>query len=213
MLHRSAPKDSASVMRRLVVVLALGALCSGCAVAGWFRDTVGTRSGAAQLVARADEMVRDGQPGAAREIYARVVAEAPRDAVHARALHRLARLHVDPSSEIRDYGAARLSFERLLTEYPTSEWESDARAWHAALAELETRETELAAREAELAARDALLAARRAELAARDAELAARQAELMAREAETARLKSEVAKLGADLQRLKRIDLNLERRR
>jgi len=200
-------------MSRLVAVLALGALCAGCAPAGWFRDTADSRSEAAQLVARADEMVRDGRPGAARDLYARVVAEAPRDAVHARALYRLARLHVDPSSELSDYGAARLSFERLLSEYPPGEWESEARAWQAALAELAARETELAAREAELAVRDAELAARQAELAARDAELAARQAELVAREAESARLKSEVAKLGADLRRLKRIDLNLERRR
>ena len=36
---------------------------------------------------------------------------------------------------------------------------------------------------------------------------------LVAREAEASRLKSEAAKLGADLQRLKRIDMNLERRR
>jgi len=207
-------------MSRLVAVLALGALCAGCAPAGWFRDTADSRSEAAQLVARADEMVRDGRPGAARDLYARVVAEAPRDAVHVRALYRLARLHVDPSSELSDYGAARLSFERLLSEYPPGEWESEARAWQAALAELAARETELAAREAELAVRDAELAARQAELAARqaelaarDAELAARQAELVAREAESARLKSEVAKLGADLRRLKRIDLNLERRR
>jgi len=33
------------------------------------------------------------------------------------------------------------------------------------------------------------------------------------RETEAARLRNEAAKLGADLQRLKRIDLNLERRR
>ena len=51
------------------------------------------------------------------------------------------------------------------------------------------------------------------ELAARGAELGAREAELVTREAEATRLKSEAAKLGADLQRLKRIDMNLERRR
>jgi hypothetical protein len=33
------------------------------------------------------------------------------------------------------------------------------------------------------------------------------------REAEVARLKGEAARLGTDLQRLKKIDLNLERRR
>jgi hypothetical protein len=44
-------------------------------------------------------------------------------------------------------------------------------------------------------------------------ELEAREAELVTREAEATRLKTEAVKLGADLQRLKRIDMNLERRR
>jgi hypothetical protein len=165
-------------MRRLVVALTLGALCTGCGAVDWFRDKGETRSESAQLVGRADELVREGQQGAARDLYARIVAEAPRDAVHARALHGLARLYVDPASGFRDYRAAQLAIGRLLTEYPKSEWESEARAWQAALAELEARE-----------------------------------AELVTREAEAARLKTEAAKLGADLQRLKRIDMNLERRR
>jgi len=172
-------------MKRVVLVLMLGALCSGCAVADWFRARPEGRSEAAQLVARADEMLRQGQPGAARDLYAQVAAMQVQDAAQARAPYRLARLHVDPASGLRDYRSARLALQRLLTEYPKSEWESDARAWQAALAEL----------------------------AAREAELAARQAELTMREAETLRLRSEAAKLGADLQRLKKIDLNLERRR
>jgi hypothetical protein len=172
-------------MRRLVVALTLVALCTGCGAVDWFRDKRETRSEAAQLVGRADELVREGQPSAARDLYAQIVAEAPRDAVHARALHSLARLYVDPASGLRDYRAAQLAFGRLLTEYPKSEWESEARAWQATLAEL----------------------------VAREAELVARKAELVTREAEAARLKTEAAKLGADLQRLKRIDMNLERRR
>jgi len=172
-------------MRHLVVALTLGALCTGCGAVDWFRDKRETRSGAAQLVGRADELVREGQPSAARDLYARIAAEAPRDAVHARALHSLARLYVDPASGFRDYRAAQLAFGRLLTEYPKGEWESEARAWQATLAEL----------------------------LARKAELVAREAELVTREAEAARLKTEAAKLGADLQRLKRIDMNLERRR
>jgi hypothetical protein len=172
-------------MRRLVLVLTLGALCAGCAAVDWFRAKPEERSEPAQLVARADELVRQGKLGPARDLYAQVAAMSVRDPVHARALYGLARLYVDPSSGLRDYRAAKLAFERLLTEYPKAEWESDARAWQTALAEL----------------------------GAREAELAARQAELTMREAETLRLRSEAAKLGADLQRLKRIDLNLERRR
>ena len=172
-------------MKRLVLVLTLGALCAGCAAVDWFRAKPEERSEPAQLVARADELGRQGKPGPARDLYAEVAAMPVRDPVHARALYDLARLYVDPSSGLRDYRAAKLAFARLLTEYPKGEWESDARAWQTALAEL----------------------------VAREAELAARQAELTMREAETLRLRSEAAKLGADLQRLKRIDLNLERRR
>ena len=75
----------------------------------------------------------------------------------------------------------------------------DARAWHAALAELVAPEVELAAREAKLVAWAA--------------ELVAREAERVVRDTEAARLRNEAAKLGADLQPLKRIDLKLERRR
>ncbi|HET8577660.1 MAG TPA: hypothetical protein VFO18_11210 [Methylomirabilota bacterium] len=158
-------------MRPLVAALALGALCAGCAGVDWFRDRLEGRSEAAQLVARADELVRDGRPSAARDLYDRVVREPARDAVHARALYSLARLYVDPSSGLRDYRAAQVALERLLAEYPKGEWEADARAWRAALAELLTRE------------------------------------------AEAAHLKHEATKVRAELQRLKRIDLNLERRR
>jgi hypothetical protein len=172
-------------VRRLVLVLTLGAFCAGCAAIDWFHAKPEGRATPVQLVARADELVRQGQPGPARDLYAQVAAMPERDGVHARALYNLARLYVDPSSGLRDYRAAKLAFERLLTAYPRGEWESDARAWQVALAEL----------------------------AAREAELAARQAELTMREAETLRLRNEAAKLGADLQRLKRIDLNLERRR
>ena len=165
-------------MRRLVVALTLGVLCTGCGTVDWFREKREAPSEAAKLVGRADELVREGQPSAARDLYTRIVAEAPRDAVHARALHSLARLYVDPASGLRDYRAARQAFARLLTDYPHGEWESEARTWQVALTELEARE-----------------------------------AELVTREAEAARLKTEAVKLGADLQRLKLIDMNLERRR
>jgi N-acetylmuramic acid 6-phosphate (MurNAc-6-P) etherase len=75
----------------------------------------------------------------------------------------------------------------------------DARAWHAALADLAATEVELAARAAKLVARAA--------------ELVAREAERVVRDTETARLRNEATTFDADLQRLKRIDLKLERRR
>jgi hypothetical protein len=165
-------------MKHLVVALTVGMLCTGCAALNWFRDRPPAPSEEVRLITRADELVRDGQASAARDLYARVVADGARDPAHARALYKLARLHVDPRSGLRDYRTAQLAFKRLLTEYPTGEWESDARAWDAVITNL-----------------------------------VAREAEVGAREAEAARLRNEAAKLGADLQRLKRIDLNLERRR
>jgi hypothetical protein len=179
-------------MKRLVVALMLATLCGGCAGLDWFRDRSEGQSEAARLMARADKLARDGQPIAARDLYVRVVGEAARDTVHARALYSLARLQADPRSGLRDYRAAQLAFKRLLTEYPQGEWESEARAWDAVLTDL---------------------VARGAELAVREAEAVRLRNELFAREAEAVRLRNEAAKVGADLQRLKRIDLNLERKR
>jgi tetratricopeptide (TPR) repeat protein len=172
-------------MRWLGIVLALGAVGSGCASTG----AVGQR---AQVVMEADELARSGQAGAARDLYEQVVGEASRDAVHARALYRLALLYVDPSSGLQDHRAAQLAFERLLAEYPNSEWETDARAWRATLVEISVR---------------------RADAVRLRSEITRLRGDVLAREAEAARLKDESAKLKADLQRLKRIDLDLERRR
>src|SRR5262245_33402358 len=186
-------------MKTLLLALMLATLCAGCAGLDRFRALPEGQSEPARLVARAETLARQGQPGEARDLYARVVAEPTRDPVHARALYNLARLQVDPSSGLRDYRAAHGAFKRLLAEYPGSEWESEARAWTTVLGELARREAEVAARASELATRTS--------------ELATRASELAAREAEVARLRNEAAKVGADLQRLKRIDLNLERRR
>ena len=187
MHHRLPSQGCANSMRRLAVVLTVGALCSGCGATGWFSAKPAENRPAPPppVVARAEELVRQGQPVVARDLYARIAAEPARDAAHARALYNLARLYADPSSGFRDYRAAQIAFDRLLKEYPKGDWEADARAWHAALTNLAAREVELEAREGELGVR----------------------------EAEVARLKSEAARLGADLQRLKKIDLNLERRR
>jgi hypothetical protein len=188
MHDRQSAQGRAGLMRRLVLVLSLGALSAGCGSSGWF----GSSSDASRAttpppltLAYADDLLGQGRPLAAREIYARIAAEPERDARHASALYNLARLLTDPAAGPRDYRAAQLAFDRLLKEYPKGEWEADARAWNAAL-------TDLAAREVELEARDG---------------------ELRLREAELTRLKVESARLGSDLQRLKKIDLSIERRR
>lgn len=185
-MHDRAPsKGCASVMKRLLLALSVAVLSAGCATADWASAKRESQPAPASMLTRADDLLRQGQPVAARNLYAQIVAEPVRDTAHARALYHLARLYTDPSSGLRDYRAAHLAFERLLTEYPPGDWEQDARAWTAALCELSAREVELEARDGELGVR----------------------------EAEVARLKGEAARLGADLQRLKKIDLRLERRR
>jgi hypothetical protein len=187
MHDRQSAQGRARLMRRLVLVLSLGALSAGCASSGWF----GSSSDASRVtppplsLAHADDLLGQGRPLAARELYARIAAEPERDARHGSALYRLARLLTDPAAGPPDYRAAQRAFDRLLNEYPKGEWEADARAWNAALSDL----------------------------AAREVELEARNGELRVREAELARLKVESARLGSDLKRLKKIDLNLERRR
>lgn len=146
----------------------------------------------ARLVARADQLAHEGQGLAARDLYERVLREHRADPARARALYGLGRLQVDPVSALRDYRAAHASFGRLLAEYPRNPWESEARAWRAALADLFTREEE---------------ATKTREEATRVKEEAARIRE------EATKVKEEAARLKTDLERLKRIDLDLERRR
>ncbi len=187
-MHDRQPSEGrAGLMRRLIVVLSLGALSAGCASSGWFGSPSDASRAASPppTLAQPDELLREGRPLAAREFYARIASEPERDAAHARALYNLARLLTDPAAGPRDYRAAQRAFDRLLKEYPRGEWEADARAWNAVLADL----------------------------AAREVELEARDGELGVREAELARLRVEAARLGFDLQRLRKIDLNLERRR
>jgi hypothetical protein len=51
-------------------------------------------------------------------------------------------LQADPTSGIRDYRAARATFTRLLSEYPRSRWDAEARAWQSTLTDLLVREDE-----------------------------------------------------------------------
>jgi hypothetical protein len=129
----------------------------------------------AQLVARAASLGRDGQAPAARDLYRQVIEAYPGDPARPRAMWSLARLLADPAVPAHDYRASVATLDRLLLEYPRSEWEADARLWRAVLAELVAREDD--------------------------------HARLRAQSGE------EIARLRAQLQRLKRIDVELERRR
>jgi len=198
-------------MRRLGLVLAIVVLCAGCASVGWFRNALGGRQ--ERRLTRADELARDGQPSAARDLYEELVREPSRDTGRAITLYKLGRLYANPASGFLDYRAAQIAFERLLAEYPKSDWEADARAWHATLVEIQALEAEAAWLRGEATKLQGELQAREAEAARLRGEATKIKGELQAQEAEAARLKNETARLETDLERLKRIDMNLERRR
>lgn len=130
-----------------LLLLALSA-CSTTQPAPWSttaepRDPGASRP-ATQLVARGDDLARSGQARAALAVYERALGEHPGDPAGAGALYGLARLQTDPAGGLRNYRAAHRAFSRLLTEYPESRWEAEARAWQVLLADLLAREAETA---------------------------------------------------------------------
>ncbi len=58
----------------------------------------------------------------------------------AETLYRLGLRQADPTSGIRDYRAARATFTELLSQYPHSRRDAEARAWQATLTDLLVRE-------------------------------------------------------------------------
>lgn len=108
------------VLRALPLLLLLAA-CSAAPVS--FRAP-------ARLVAQADDLADQGQAQEASHVYERVLREHPTDPAAA--------------SSLRSYRAAHATFSRLLSEYPQSRWEREARAWRAVLTDLLAREDESA---------------------------------------------------------------------
>ena len=178
-------------LRRGFPALALLLLAAGCST-GWVPSPVRRSSEAAQLVARADTLAETGWEHAARALYERVVREYPGDPAAAPALYSLGRLQADPTSGFRNYRAAHAAFSRLLTDFPKNRWEGEARAWRATLSDLLAREEE--------AARLRVL------LQWREEEASRLKVQLQSREEEAFGLR-------AQLQQLRRVDLELERRR
>jgi hypothetical protein len=178
-------------LRRGFPALALLLLAAGCST-GWVPSPVRRSSEADQLVARADTLAETGWEHAARALYERVVREYPGDPAVAPALYSLGRLQADPASGFRNYRAAHAAFSRLLTDFPKSRWEAEARAWRATLSDLLAREEE--------AARLRVL------LQWREEEAGRLKVQLQSREEEAFGLR-------AQLRQLRRVDLELERRR
>jgi tetratricopeptide (TPR) repeat protein len=118
---------SATIARALLGVGLLGA-CSACS------------TGAGPVWMPSSKEARQVEA-----VPARAAASTPERDVRserAEALYRLGLLQADPTSGLRDYRAARDTFTRLLSEYPRSRWDAEARAWQATLTDLLVREDE-----------------------------------------------------------------------
>jgi hypothetical protein len=200
------PGQSASDrMRRGLSALALLLLASGCS-AGWLPSSAHAPSEAEQLVARADALAGKGWDHAARALYERVLREYPGDPASAPALYNLGRLQVDPTSGFRNYRAAHATFSRLLTDFPKSRWEADARAWRATLSDLLAREEEATRLKPQLQGREEEATRLKRQLQGHEEEATRLKVQVQLREEEASGLR-------AQIQQLRRVDLNLERRR
>jgi TolA-binding protein len=130
--------SSAMPRALLGLVLLLTAGCTTSALPAWFPVT--WPSGDERTARRPSGEAREGEAKTARGAPDRSGHERPSDP--AEALYRLGLLQADPASGIRDYRAARATFTRLLSEYPRSRWDAEARAWQATLTDLLVREDE-----------------------------------------------------------------------
>ena len=97
---------------------------------------------AARALRQAETLAEDGRSSSAQALYAKIQEQFPQDPLAPQALYRLGILQADPTNPWKDYRAARATFTRLLTEYPRSPWDADARAWQATLTDLLLREDE-----------------------------------------------------------------------
>jgi hypothetical protein len=121
-------------MRMGAALLGTAVLAAGCA---GMRGGLGEGNAGARDVARAASLAAEGRPRDARQVYAAVIREHPKAPAAADALYGIAILQVEPKSPLRDYEAARTTFQRLLAEHPESPHAAEARAWRAALGEIE----------------------------------------------------------------------------
>ena len=124
--------SSAMPRALLGLVLILSAGCSTAARPAWF--PFAWPSTDERAAHPPDRETHEGEVKAARGTPDRPGRERPGDP--AEGLYRLGLLQADPTSGIRDYRAARATFTRLLSEYPRSRWEAEARAWQATLTDL-----------------------------------------------------------------------------
>ena len=111
------------------------------------------------------------------------------------------------------YADALEAYEEILAKYPDTDEAGRARSSHETLGTLLAARAQITRLTAEMKVQDAHMKTQDAELARARGEVAARDGELARARQEIARLTAEADRLRADLEHLKKIDLDLERRR
>jgi hypothetical protein len=193
--------------------LGLGLLLAGCGLPG----TVRREDTTADLVARADVLARSGDFRTAEATYRQVLdaplRSGPPDPARDRALLGLGRLYVAPDNPARDDRQAYEQFDRLARERPDSPEAPEARAWREVLgaAQRQREETTRAREDVTRAQEDATRAREEVTRARQETTRARQEAERLRRELR--RSQEEAAAFRQDLDRLKRLELDLERQR
>ena len=101
-------------------------------------------SPAQQELAAANELARGKDPRKARDRYLKIARDYPTDPAAAEALYALGLLRIEAKGAFRDYDAARVAFNRVLSEHPHSARSAEAHAWTTLLRELQKQEREAA---------------------------------------------------------------------
>jgi hypothetical protein len=112
-----------------------------------------------------------------------------------------------------EYTRALAAYDDVIARHPDSRMAARARTTRTALSGVVAAREELAKRQAELSRLAQVLAEREAEVARLSRDLTRASQTLAARQADVARLSAEADRLRAAMDELKRLELELERRR
>jgi uncharacterized protein HemX len=111
------------------------------------------------------------------------------------------------------YAGALEAYGEILAKYPETDEAARARGGRDTLTSLLAARAQVARLAAEMKAQETELARAREQAAGRDAELTRARQEIARLTAEADRLRADADRVRADLENLKKIDIDLERRR
>lgn len=202
----------------LRALLTAGLLASGFLASGLLVGCAGLPG----VETTADRLFAARDFAAAESAYREALRRDPTGPRQDRALYRLAVVYGLPESAVYDPEQAESCLERLLAQFPATDYELPARAWLATRRQLEEMERELAAQRRSITDRQTRLADLEARLAAAETRLAdhdrrAQAATALAEdrrrriaelEAALGRSTRRAERLERDLSELKRIDLD-----